>query len=94
MNLPASAPSINAVIEAEAEVLHRADGNRVVAVGVGEHDWLFLQRSDGEDGGLGLVDDGRAEFVAEYAGVGERESGASHFIGRQLLACGLGLRGR
>jgi hypothetical protein len=32
-----------AVVEAQAEVLHRADGNRVVALGVGEHHGSFCR---------------------------------------------------
>ena len=65
MNLPASAPSMSAVIEAQAEVLHRADRNGVVALGVGQHHRLLAQAADGQNRRLRLVDDRRAELLAE-----------------------------
>ena len=37
---------------------------------------------------LRLVDDRRAELLAEDAGVGEREGAAGDLVGRQLLAAG------
>ncbi len=77
-----------AVIEAEAEVLHGANGDGVVAFGVGEHGGLFAQAADGEDGRLGLVDDGHAELAAKGAGVGEREGGSADFVGRELFGAG------
>ena len=73
------------MIEAEAIVLHGADGDGVVAFGVGEDDGLFAQAADGEDGRFGLIDDGRAEFAAKDAGVGEREGGAATSSGRSFL---------
>src|SRR5579862_3966967 len=74
-----------AVIEAEAVVLHGADGDGVVAFGIGEDDRLFAQAADREDGGLRLVDDGRAEFAAKDAWVGEGEGGSANFVGHELL---------
>jgi len=72
-------------------VLDGADGNGVVAFSVREHDGLFSECADGENGRLGLVDNRRAELVAEDAGVGERERGSADFIGRELLgACARG----
>ena len=76
------------MVEAEAEGLHGADGDGVVAFGVGEDDGLFAQAADGEDGRLGLVDDRCAEFAAEDAGVGEGEGGALDFFGQELLGAG------
>ena len=76
------------MVEAESEVLHGADGDGVVALGVGEHHGLFFEAADAEDGRLGLVDDGRGELVAEDAGVGEREGGPADFVGREFLGAG------
>ena len=69
-------------------MLHGADGNGVVAFGVGEDDGLLAQAADGEDGRLRLVDDRRAELAAEDAGVGEREGGAGDLVGHELLGAG------
>ena len=76
------------MVEAEAVELHGADGDGVVAFGVGEDDGLFAEAADGEDGGLGLVDDGGAEFAAEDAGVGEGEGGPGGFVGEELFGAG------
>ena len=49
---------------------------------------FLVQAADAEDGGLRLVDDGRAELLAEDAGVGEGEGAAGDFVGRELLGAG------
>ena len=88
MNLPESAPSMRRWSKPRQYILHGADGDGVVAFGVGEDDRLFAEAADGEDGGLGLIDDGRAELAAEDAGVGEGEGGAGGFVGHELLGAG------
>ena len=77
-----------AVVEAEAIHLDGADGDCVVAFGVGEDDGLFAEAADGEDGGLRLVDDGGAELAAEDAGVGEGKGRAGGFFGQKLFGAG------
>ena len=76
------------MVEAEAVVLHGADGDGVVAFCVGENDGLLFQRAYGEDGGFGLIDDGDAEFVAEDSGIGEGKGGSADFVGGELFGAG------
>src|SRR5213593_4170207 len=52
----------HAMVEREAEVAHRPDCNRVV-----DHHRSLLDRSDSQNGDLGLADDGCAEEAAEAA---------------------------
>ena len=75
----------DAMVEAEAVVLHGADGDGVVAFGVGEDDGFFLERADGEDGGLGLIDNGETDLIAEDSGIGEGEGRSADFVGGELL---------
>ena len=69
-------------------MLHGADRNGVVALGVGEHHRLLAQAADGQNRRLGLVEDGRAELAAEDAGVGQRKGAALDLFGQQLLGAG------
>jgi len=57
------------VVKPEAEILHRADRDCVIARGVRQYHRLLAQAANGENGRLGLIDDRRAEFPAEDAGV-------------------------
>jgi hypothetical protein len=75
-----------AVVEAQAEVLHRANRDGVVALGVGQHHRLLAQAADGQNRRLRLVDDGRAELAAEDAGVGQREGDRRTSSGSSFLA--------
>ena len=61
------------VIEAEREPLNGANCNRVIAVLVRQHLGFLIESADPEDSRLRLVDDRRAELLAEDAGVGQRE---------------------
>jgi hypothetical protein len=74
-----------AVVEAQAEVLHRANGDGVVALGVGQHHRLLAQAADGQNRRLRLVEDGRAELAAEDAGVGQRKGAAGTSSGSSFL---------
>ena len=78
----------DAVIEAQREALDRADGDGVLAVLVGEDFGFLVQSADAEDRRLRLVDDRRAELLAEDAGVGQREGAAGDLVGSELLAAG------
>src|ERR1700734_271521 len=78
----------DAVVEAEGEALDGADGDGVVAVLVGDDLSLFVEAADAEDGRLRLIDDWRAELLAEDAGVGECEGASGDLIGSELLAAG------
>jgi 5-(carboxyamino)imidazole ribonucleotide synthase len=80
----------DAVVEAEGEALDAADGDGVLAVLIGEDDGFFVQAADAEDGRLRLGDDGRAELLAEDAGVGEGEGAAGDIVRRELLCCARG----
>ena len=56
-----------AVIEAEAEILHRTNRNGVVAIGVGDDGGLLAQAADGEDGRFRLIDNRHSELAAKGA---------------------------
>ena len=48
------------------------------------HDGLPGCAADGEDGGLGRVDDGGEFLDAEHAEVGDGEGGAGHLLGLEF----------
>src|SRR5271165_1555391 len=66
----------------------RADGDGVVAVGVGDYQRGLGDSADAHDGRIRLVDDGQAEHGSELAGVGDGEGRAFHVFGLQLFAAG------
>ena len=66
------------------------DGDRLVAVVVGDHDGLAGDAVGGEDRDLRLVDDREHQKRAERARVGQRERAAGDLVGRQLLGAGPG----
>ena len=68
------------VVEAERQVRHRPDRDRIVD----DHRPLF-DRADAENRHLRLVDDRHPELRAELSGVGDRERAAVHFLGLELL---------
>ncbi len=68
------------MVEAEGEALDRADGDRLLAVLVGDNFGFLVEAADAEDGRLRLRDDGGAELFAEDAGVGEGEGAAGDLI--------------
>ena len=78
----------DAVIEAQREALDGADRDGVVAVLVGEDFGFLVEAADAEDRGLRLVDDRRAELLAEDAGVGKREGAAGDLVRSELLVAG------
>ncbi len=65
---------------------HRADGDGVAAILVGEHERLLGNAADAEDSGVGLVDDRQSEHGAELAWVRDGEGGTVHVRGEKLLA--------
>ena len=78
----------DAVVEAQGEVGHRADGQKIVAVRRGHHFGPLLDDADAEDGDLRLVDDRRPEESTEDAWIGNRKRPARHFVGLELLGAG------
>ena len=66
----------NAMVEAKAEVLNRANGNRVIAVLIGEDNRILPEPANRQDGRIGLVNDGSSKLLAEDAGIGECEGGS------------------
>ena len=65
-----------------------ADGDGVSPVFAGDDGRLLEEAADAEDSALRLVDDGRAELLAEDAGVGDGEGAGADFVGLELLAAG------
>src|SRR5271165_838278 len=78
----------DAMVVADAEVHHGADGDGVVAVLVGDDHWLLDDAAHAHDRDLRLVDDRHAEFGAENARVGDGERAALHLVRLELLAAG------
>ena len=78
----------DAVIEAKSEALDRADADEVVAVFVGDDFGFLVEAADAEDGALRLVDDRRAELLAEDARVGEGEGASGDLVRSEFLAAG------
>src|SRR5271166_6269858 len=76
------------MVIADAEVHHRANGDRVVAVFVGNHHRLLLDAAHAHDGNLRLVDDRHAELGAKDARVGDSEGSTLHLVWLQLLGAG------
>ena len=68
------------MVEAQRQVRHRPDGDRVV-----DDDGPLLDRADAEDRHLRLVDDRHAELRAELARVRDGERPAVHLLGLELL---------
>jgi len=77
-----------AVIVAESEMDNGADGDGVVAVGVGDDERHFGDAADAHDGGAGLVDDGQAEDGSELAGIGDGEGGTFDVFRLELFGAG------
>src|SRR5208337_5189002 len=71
-----------------AQMHHRADGDGVVAILVGNNDWLLLDSAHAQDGDLRLVDNRHPKLRAKDAGVGDGERSALHLFGLQLLGAG------
>src|SRR4051794_13678792 len=76
------------MVIAEGEVHNRANRDGVVAILVSYNKRRFGDAADAHDGGIGLVDDGKAEYRTELAGVGDGEGGAFDFLRHQLLGPG------
>src|SRR6516225_1170993 len=78
----------NAMVVADAEMHHGADGNGFVSVLVGHNDGLFDDSTDAHDRDLRLIEDGHAEFGSEDAGVRDGEGSALNLFGLELLGAG------
>lgn len=76
-------PIDNPVVERQAEVPHRPNGDRIV-----NDDGTFLNGADAQNGDLRLMDDGGAEQAAEPTMVGDRERSALNLLGAQFLGPG------
>src|SRR5215472_6736726 len=75
----------NAMVVADAEMHHGADGNGFVPVLVGHNDGLFDDSTDAHNRDLRLIDDGHAEFGSEDAGVRDGEGSALNLFGLSFL---------
>src|SRR5450755_734508 len=78
----------DAMVVADAEVHHGANGDRIVAVLVGEHYRLLDDSADAQDRNLRLVDDRHAELGAEDSRVGDGERATLHLVGLELFGTG------
>ena len=75
-----------AVVGTECQVHDGSDGNGVIFV----HDHrLASDCADGQDGGLGWVDDGSERADAEHAQIGDGEGASSHFLRGECARAGL-----
>src|SRR5882757_7538024 len=70
----------DAVVIAERDVAHRADGYGVV-----DHHGAFFDRAETQNADVRLADDRQAEQTAEDAGVGDGEGAFLHFLGLEFL---------
>src|ERR1700689_492599 len=66
----------HAVILADAQMQHRADGEGVVTFLEGQDNRLLLDSADTQDSQLGLIDNWQTELRSEDAGVGDGERAA------------------
>ena len=71
----------NAVVSAEADAHALADDDVVIFV----DDGLFEGAADGEDAGIGVVDDAVKAVDSVHAEVGDGEGGAAHFSRCELF---------
>ena len=74
----------DAVVEGEAEGHLLAAGERAVF----ECDGFTNNGAEAEDGGLGIVDDGREAFDAKAAEIGDGETAALHVRAAQTARAG------
>ena len=70
----------DAVVVGQGQVDHRADRDRLAAVGVGDDDRALDDRAGAEDRDLRLVDDRGVEQRAAAAGVGQREGATAELV--------------
>ncbi|EME61428.1 ABC transporter ATPase [Amycolatopsis decaplanina DSM 44594] len=73
-------PVHQAVVVGQRQERHRPDGDRVVAVGVRDHDRALHDRAGTEHAGLRLHDDRRVEQGAVGADVRDREGAARQLV--------------
>ena len=71
------------VVAGEEERQALADDDPVVL-----HDRLLHRRADGEDGGVGRVDDGGEPLDAHHAEIGDAERAAGELLGLELFRLG------
>ena len=83
MKASATAPSHDAVIEAQRQVAHWAGDDGAIA-----HDGSLLHCSDSKNGDLRLIDDGCAGQAAAGPEVRDGEGAALHLVRLQLSATG------
>src|ERR1700722_2226397 len=77
-----------AVIVTESEMDNGTDGDRIVAVLIGDDQWLLGNAANPHDGGVWLIDDRQTEDGAELAGIRDGECRALNVLGLQFLAAG------
>jgi hypothetical protein len=77
-----------AVIVAQGEVNHGADGNGVISILVGHDHCLLHDSTHAHDGCVRLVDDWQTEYGSELSGVGDGEGGTFDIFGLELLVAG------
>src|SRR5258708_6687512 len=73
-------PVDDAMIEAQCEIRHLADGNVVFSVGRGKDFGPLLDLPDSQDRYLRLVNDRRAEQPPKHSGISNGEGPAGNFV--------------
>lgn len=76
-------PINDPVVERQAKIPHRSNGDRIV-----DDDGSFLNCADTQNGDLRLMDDRGAEQAAESAMIRDRERSILNLFGDQLLGPG------
>src|SRR5208282_2963633 len=76
------------VIVAECQVNDRANCYRVVAVFIRHDQWLLGNPTHSHDGGVRLIDDGKAEDSAELSGIGYGKSRTFDIFRLELFVAG------
>src|ERR1700683_1771342 len=74
-----------AVIVTERQMHDGANRNGITAIFVGDYHRLLRDSADAHDGGVRLVDDGKAKDGAKLARIGDGEGGTFDVVGLELL---------
>src|SRR5690606_23470065 len=76
------------VIVGQAQVHHVADGNRIVALCVGNDHWTLHDRTGAQDCDLWLVDDRGVEQCTNRTDVGDREGTTGQLVWTNVVGTG------